>query len=147
MKKTTKDMTIGSKLPTDPFNLSRESIASFHYVISGIEASDKGLKDSIHLDPEFARSVGLPDVIADGAQTSAEISRILTDYFGDGFLEGGCLFTKFIKPVYPDYTLKVDIQIEGKSEEGDAVRYDMDISCTNQDDLLVLVGNATAWVR
>ena len=147
MKKATKDMSIGSKLPTDPFNLSRESIASFHYVISGIEASDKGLKDSIHLDPEFARSVGLPDVIADGAQTSAEISRILTDYFGDGFLEGGCLFTKFIKPVYPDYTLKVDIQIEGKSEEGDAVRYDMDISCTNQDDLLVLVGNATAWVR
>ncbi|MCH8088556.1 MAG: hypothetical protein IH955_00920 [Chloroflexi bacterium] len=147
MKKATKDMLIGSKLPTDPFNLSRESIASFHYMISGIEASDNDIKDSIHLDPEFARSVGLPDVIADGAQTSAEISRILTDYFGDGFLEGGCLFTKFIKPVYPDYTLKVDIQIECKSEEGDAVRYDMDISCTNQDDLLVLVGNATAWVR
>ena len=147
MSKATKDMPIGSKLPTDPFKLSRESIAAFHYVISGVEGSDKDLGDSIHLDPEFARSVGLPDVIADGAQTSAEISRILTDYFGDGFLEGGCLFTKFIKPVYPDYILKVDIEIEGKSEEGDALRYDMDISCTNQDDLLVLVGNATAWVR
>ena len=147
MSKATKDMPIGSKVPTGPFKLSRESIAAFHYAISGVEGSDKDLGDSIHLDPEFARSVGLPDVIADGAQTSAEISRILTDYFGDGFLEGGWLFTKFIKPVYPDYILNIDIEIEGKSEEGDALRYDMDISCTNQDDLLVLVGNATAWVR
>lgn len=147
MKQATKDIKIGFKLPTEPFNITRENITTFHCLVSGVKTRDDFQEESIHLDPEFARSVGLPDVIADGAQTSTEISRLLTDYFGDGFLSGGHLFTKFIKPVYPNYCLNFDIEVKGRTEEDTGIRYEMGISCSNQDKVLVLVGNASAWVR
>ena len=147
MKQATKDIHIGSKLPTEPFNVTRENITTFQCLVHGKKTREDFQEESIHLDPEFARSLGLPDVIAAGGISSAEISRLLTEYFGDGFLSGGHLFTKFIKPVYPNYCLNFDIEVTGRAEEGDAVRYEMDISCSNQDKVVILVGDASAWVR
>jgi acyl dehydratase len=147
MTQATKEMAVGFRLPTREFTLTREKISAFHVVVSDVETGEPALGKNIHTDPEFARSVGLPDVIADGVQTSAEISRFLTDFFGDGFLRGGRLSTKFIKPVYPGYSLTTDLVITGRAEEGDGVHYDIDVFCANQEDLPVLVGKASAWVR
>ncbi|MFQ5874730.1 MAG: MaoC family dehydratase [Dehalococcoidia bacterium] len=147
MTQATKDLPIGYRLPAHTFELTRENIAAFHLTLSDVQHGRAKLGPNIHTDPEFARSVGLPDVIADGSQTSAEISRFMTEFFGEGFLRGGSLYTKYIKPVYPGYALSINLVVNDRSEEGDAVRYDMDLTCTNQEELPVIVGRATAWAR
>ncbi|MFQ5875838.1 MAG: MaoC family dehydratase, partial [Dehalococcoidia bacterium] len=111
MMQATKDLPVGFQLPTRTFELTRESIARFHYMVHRMETGEEVPGKNIHTDPAFARSRGLPDVIADGSQTTAEISRVLTEFFGEGFLRGGSLSTKFIKPVYPDYALNIDLVI------------------------------------
>ena len=145
MSQATKDLPVGFELPARTLNLTREKIASFHYMLHHMETGENVPGKNIHTDYEFAKNRGLPDVIADGSQTVAEISRGLTEFFGEGFLRGGNLVTKFIKPVYPGYILKISLVIKGSKQVDDGVRYEMDLSCTNQDSLPVIVGQATAW--
>lgn len=147
MTRATVDLPVGYRIPIPRFRLDRENIARFHYVLHHMETGEDRPGKNIHTDYEFARGRGLPDVMADGSQTVAEISRVLTQFFGEGFLRDGRLVTKFIKPVYPDYTLDITLTITERKQVGHAVRYDMDISCANQHGLLVIVGRATAWAR
>jgi len=46
-------------------------------------AEASGDRNPIHLDERFARSVGLPGVIAHGMLTMAFASQMLTDWLGD----------------------------------------------------------------
>ena len=46
-------------------------------------AQASGDPNTIHQDPEVARSVGLPDVIAHGMLTMAYAGRVVTDWAGD----------------------------------------------------------------
>ena len=147
MTQATKDLQVGYKLPAPVFELTRDNIAAFHLNLSDVEHGKAKLPPNIHTDSEFARSVGLPDVIADGSQTTSEIARYLTEFFGDGYLRGGTLFTKYIKPVFPGNRLDIDLEIVDKVEEGEGVRYEMNLHCTNQDEQVVIVGHAVAWAR
>ncbi len=47
-------------------------------------AEASGDRNPIHLDAAFARSVGLPGVIAHGMLTMAFANQMLTDWLGDG---------------------------------------------------------------
>ena len=55
-------------------------------------------QNPIHPDEEFARSVGLPDVIAHGMFTMAEAARAVTDWLGDATLVDS-LAVRFTSPV------------------------------------------------
>ena len=147
MTQATKDLQVGYKLPAPAFEITRENITAFHLNLSDVEHGKAKLPPNIHTDPEFARSVGLPDVIADGSQTTSEIARYLTEFFGDGYLAGGTLFTKYVKPVFPGNRLSIDLEIVDRSKEEEDVRYEMNLLCTNQDKLPVIVGHAVAWAR
>jgi len=61
-------------------------------------AGASGDFNPIHWNESFARSVGLPDVIAHGMFTMAEAMRAVTDWVGDPGLVRAC-DARFTRPV------------------------------------------------
>ena len=54
---------------------------------------------NIHTDEAYARSQGLPAIIADGMIMANWVSSMLVEHFGMAYVGHGELRTKFIKPV------------------------------------------------
>jgi len=61
-------------------------------------ADASGDQNPIHQDEEFARSVGLPDVIAHGMWTMGAAGSVLEEWVGDGgrVVEFGTRFTSMV---------------------------------------------------
>ena len=70
-------------------------------------------RNPIHWDERFARSVGLPDVIAHGMFTMGAAASLLTEWVGD---PGRVVryTTKFVGPVVVPYGTGADITLGGR---------------------------------
>ena len=68
-------------------------------------ASASGDFNPLHLDAEFARLAGLPDVIAQGMYSAGLVSSILEQWFGSGSLLR--FSVRFRLPVWPGDILEV----------------------------------------
>ncbi|GAC1478188.1 MAG: MaoC family dehydratase [Candidatus Dormibacteria bacterium] len=66
---------VGQELPPISKRVSAAQISAY--------AQASGDRNPIHLDESFARSVGLPGVIAHGMLTMAFANQMLTDWLGD----------------------------------------------------------------
>lgn len=73
-------------------------------------ADASGDHNPIHQDEEFAKSVGLPDVIAHGMLTMALVGKYVTEFAGGSanVLELG---GRFIKPVIVPADTDVDVTV------------------------------------
>lgn len=120
-------VSVGDTLPERSFPVRRLDLVKY--------AGASGDFNPIHWNPDFARSVGLPDVIAHGMFTMATAARVATDWAGD---PGAVVSyaTKFTKPVVvPDTTGRPDapetasIQVSGvvaaKDDAARTVRVDL----------------------
>lgn len=65
----------GEELKPWSYRVTREDLVAY--------ASASGDQNPIHQDDAFAKSVGLPDVIAHGMHTMARIGQFVTDWLGD----------------------------------------------------------------
>lgn len=65
----------GEELKPWTYKVTREDLVRY--------AKASGDQNPIHQDEGFAKSVGLPDVIAHGMQTMARMGQYLTDWAGD----------------------------------------------------------------
>lgn len=88
------DVEVGTQLPSGSFPVQRVNLVRY--------AGASGDFNVIHWNQRVARSVGLPDVIAHGMLTMAEVVRVVTDWTGDpgSVLEYGVRFTRPV--VVPD---------------------------------------------
>ncbi|MGY1437402.1 MaoC family dehydratase [Streptomyces reniochalinae] len=88
------DVEPGTPLPARSFPVDRERLVRY--------AGASGDFNPIHWNERFAKSVGLPDVIAHGMFTMAEAARVVTDWTGDpgALVQYGVRFTKPV--VVPD---------------------------------------------
>lgn len=68
-------ITIGQTLPALTKHVTVEQIRQY--------AEASGDRNPIHLDESFARSAGLPGVIAHGMLTMAFANQMVTDWLGD----------------------------------------------------------------
>ena len=66
---------IGTALPAHTFTINREILKAY--------ADASGDQNPIHQDEEFAKSVGLPDVIAHGMLTMGRAIQVVTNWVGD----------------------------------------------------------------
>ncbi|MFG1808746.1 MaoC family dehydratase [Streptomyces sp. NPDC049040] len=82
------EVEVGTELPPRSFPVSRATLVQY--------AGASGDFNPIHWNEKFARSVGLPDVIAHGMFTMASAARVVTDWVGDpgAVVEYGVRFTK-----------------------------------------------------
>src|SRR5690349_20363030 len=70
-----KDLTQGQELPSWSYKVVREDLVKY--------AKASGDGNPIHQDEQFAKSVGLPDVIAHGMHTMGRMGQYVTDWSGD----------------------------------------------------------------
>jgi len=103
------DVTEASELETVSYPVSRLSLVKY--------AGASGDFNIIHWNERVARSVGLPNVIAHGMFTMAEVGRFVTDWAGPGatVVEFGVRFSAPV-PV-PDDDQGASIEVGGKVEE------------------------------
>ena len=98
---------VGAELAPKSFLINRKLLVQY--------ADASGDQNPIHQDEAFAKSVGLPDVIAHGMLTMALAGKYLSDISGSqSVLE---FSAKFIKPVVVPADTDVTLVISGKVTE------------------------------
>ena len=98
---------IGVELAPKTFKINRQLLIEY--------ANASGDQNPIHQDETFAKSVGLPDVIAHGMLTMALAGKYLSDISSSqNVLE---FSAKFIKPVVVPAGADVSLIISGKVTE------------------------------
>jgi acyl dehydratase len=107
------DVQVGDQLPTQEFPIARADLVRY--------AGASGDFNPIHWNERFAKSVGLPDVIAHGMFTMATAVRVVTDWAGDpgAVLEYGVRFTRPVVVADPDgATLTVSGSVRAIRDDG-----------------------------
>jgi 3-hydroxybutyryl-CoA dehydratase len=103
-------------------------------------ASISGDHNPIHMDPQFAAESHFKQQIVHGMLTAGLISAIL----GMQLPGPGCIYLKqelnFRAPVYFDDTLTAKVTVTKLREDKPIIT--LETLCTNQDDVLVLDGEA-----
>ncbi|NSC23321.1 dehydratase [Streptomyces albus subsp. chlorinus] len=119
------DIEPGTELPARSFPVDRERLVRY--------AGASGDFNPIHWNERFAKSVGLPDVIAHGMFTMAEAARVITDWTGDpgALVEYGVRFTKPV--VVPDDDTGAVIEVAAKvakklDDEARTVQVDLTVT-------------------
>jgi acyl dehydratase len=102
------EVEVGQELPAKTFEVERVDLVKY--------AGASGDFNRIHWDEPFARSVGLPDVIAHGMYTMAQGGRYVTDWVGDpgAVVDYGVRFSSMV--VVP-YDGGAEIEITGVIED------------------------------
>ena len=100
-------LEIGQELAPKTFTINRKLLIAY--------ASASGDQNPIHQDETFAKSVGLPDVIAHGMLTMALAGKYLSDIAGSQSVID--FSAKFIKPVVVPADVDVALIVSGKVTE------------------------------
>jgi acyl dehydratase len=99
---------------------------------------------NIHTDDEIARANGLRSRIADGMVSTNWISTLLAEAFGDRYLAGGSLRTRYVRPIFEDERIEVVVRITGTTTRPDGTeRLVAEVSCTKEDGEVATAGVAT----
>lgn len=103
------EVEVGQEIPAAEYSVRRENLVRY--------AGASGDFNPIHWNERFAKSVGLPDVIAHGMLTMAEGGRFLTDWAGDpgAVVDYGVRFSSMV--VVPDDENGAILTVSGLIEE------------------------------
>ena len=135
--RTLTDTTVGATIGPVTVPVGRETLVAY--------ANASGDQNPIHQDEAFARSVGLPDVIAHGMWTMGASATVVTDWAGDAgrVVEFG---TRFIKPVAVPVGGN-ELVVEGvvKAVDTETGRVTVEVTTTCEDEKVL--GRCIAVVR
>jgi acyl dehydratase len=109
--RSVKDVEVGQQLPSRTIHIDRADLV--RYTGASLD------RNRLHWDERFARSVGLPDVIAHGMFTMGSVINVVSDWVGDAgrVVEYG---TRFTKPVVVPYEGGADVEVSGVVKAVDA---------------------------
>ncbi|WOH38189.1 MaoC family dehydratase [Thalassotalea fonticola] len=127
------DITVGIEIPSLNLpSISRSTLALY--------AGASGDHNPIHIDSDFAKKAGMPDVFAHGMLSMAYLGRMLTDWKPQSQLR------KFSNRFATITQLQDVITCSGKIvelfEEGGEQRARVEIVAVNQDNICTLIGEA-----
>lgn len=138
MSQQLRDLIAGTELPGRTFTVDRERLLAY--------AAASGDQNPIHQDEDFARSVGLPDVIAHGMWTMGAAVQVVTDWAGDP-ARVVSYSTRFTAPVVVPADGGAQIEVAGLVTAVDeaAGRATVELQVTSGG--AKVLGKATAVVR
>jgi acyl dehydratase len=113
---------VGTELPEQDFPIGRGDLVRY--------AGASGDFNPLHWNERFAKSVGLPDVIAHGMFTMGCAIRVVTDWIGDpgAVVEYSVRFTRPVVVPDPDgATLRVRGAVRALRDDG---LVEVDLTCT-----------------
>jgi len=131
--------TEGQTLPTQTYRVTRADLVRY--------AEASGDLNPIHRDEEFARSVGLPGVIAHGMFTMALAGRALTAWAGrsGAVVDFGVRFTKpVVVPAGDDGT---EVVVGGVVRTIDGDRCQVELTVTSGGEKVLAQARATLQPR
>lgn len=96
-----------------------------------------------HNDQAAAEAAGWPGPLVQGELTFGLLCRVLRDRFGAGFIAGGTIDVRFIRPVYTGQTITANAKVT-RIENGVAHCH---VWAENDDGVPVVVGTAAAKVE
>lgn len=131
------EVEVGQQLPSRTTHISRASLV--RYAGASLD------RNPIHWDERFARSVGLPDIIAQGMFTMGTAINVVSDWVGDAgrVVEYG---TRFTKPVVVPYESGADLEVTGVVKEADAQSRRVTVELTARCGADKVLGRALAVV-
>jgi len=106
-------------------------------------ADASGDQNPIHQDEAFAKSVGLPDVIAHGMLTMGLVGQYVSDWAG-GSVNVKEYSARFVKPVVVPANTVVDLVVNGVATEENGL-YRLELTATV--DGAKVLGMAKALVK
>jgi len=102
---------------------------------------------NLHSDDEAARREGLPQAVASAPQIIAQVTKMLMSEFGEGWIRGGRISVKMIKPVFPHELTVAHGRVVGRSleetEDGTRVRVHCDVRVETLEGKVCLIGTAS----
>jgi acyl dehydratase len=124
------------ELETKVFHINRAILKQY--------ADASGDQNPIHQDEVFAKSVGLPDVIAHGMLTMALVGKYVSDIAGGSanVLELGGRFTK---PVIVPAGVDVDLTVSATVTDIEGGKISLSLSATSAD--VKVLGMAKAVIQ
>ena len=135
--RTLDSVAVGDTIGPVTVPVTRETLVAY--------ANASGDQNPIHQDEEFARSVGLPDVIAHGMWTMGAVGSVVSAWAGDAgrVVEYG---TRFTKPVVVP-TTGAEVVVEGsvKGVDAETGRVTVDVVATSEGQKVL--GRCVAVVR
>jgi len=117
------DVHVGDELPKRTVHIDRATLV--RYAGASLD------RNPIHWDERFARSVGLPDVIAHGMFTMGAAVNVVSDWVGDAgrVVDYGVRFTR---PVVVPWEDGADVEVTGvvKAVDEQAKRATVELTAT-----------------
>jgi len=117
------DVHVGDELPARTVHIDRATLV--RYAGASLD------RNPIHWDDRFARSVGLPDVIAHGMFTMGAAVNVVSDWVGDAgrVVDYGVRFTR---PVVVPWEDGADVEVTGvvKAVDEQAKRATVELTAT-----------------
>ena len=114
--------TVGTALDVKVFYLDRAMLKAY--------ADASGDQNPIHQNEEFAKAVGLPNVIAHGMLTMALVGKYVTDFAG-GSEQVKEFSGRFMKPVVVPADQKVDLTVSGNIVAVEGNQITLELSATS----------------
>ncbi len=108
---------------------------------------NSGEGNPIHFDEQFAKQQGLKAPVATGITSTFYANQLLTEFFGEHWLRGGCLAAKFIAPMYLAETIICKAKVTGKIKEDTGYRLNMELWTEKSSGQKNMVGSASVLVR
>jgi len=114
-----RDLAVGTTIPSQTYVMNRQTLIDY--------ANASGDQNPIHQNEEFAKSVGLPDVIAHGMFTMALASRFVAQWAGD-VSKVKEFSARFTKPVVVPAGVDVELVVSAVIDEVTARSVTLDIT-------------------
>ncbi len=147
---TTFQPTVGTEFRLPPRPMTRERMRWYVDAQPTVAADDGRIhtqEPTIHDDDAYARSQGLPGIIADGMVSTNWILGLLIDLFGRGVAERCRLRTKYVAPVYEDQVVITCARISRVLPGADGVNeVTLDVWCEDDTGAKLTVGEAAVFV-
>lgn len=143
-----RDLMVGSEITGPVRVMTPERIRWYDdAMLSAARGEPTKAGSNIHTDEDYARSQGLPAIIADGMISTNWMSAMLVERFGLDYLERGELRTKFIKPILLGAVVSVRGRIRSIERLHDGgVAYVLDVWCEDEKGVKLTDGDARVEV-
>jgi len=131
----------GDFLPSVSKTVTQHDINAYGFLMEGGKRTNL-----IHYNRKTAEEWGFKDTVAHGTIGLGLMSEVMTMFLGRGWVEGGKISVKFIKPVFCNDTIIVKGMVSELGRDREASRIWVDMWCENQYGDKVIVGSASGTI-
>lgn len=136
----------GTEFRSKPRPMTRERMR-WYVDAQPTVAADNGRvqtqEPTIHDDDDYAKSQGLPGIIADGMVSTNWIMGLLIDVFGEDVARRGRLKTKYIAPIYENQVIIASAKVISVTQDAANNRtVSLEVWCEDDSQKKVTVGEA-----